>query len=70
LIHLVDDALKDGPLDKFSSFPFENAMQPLKKDIRSGQKSLQQLINRCLECRVLNINIEKFLKKVYLMLIV
>jgi len=63
LIHLVDDALKYGPLDKFSSFPFENAMQPLKKDIRSGQKPLQQLINRCAERRVLNVNIEKFLKK-------
>lgn len=63
LIHLVDDALKYGPLDKFSSFPFENAMQPLKKDIRSGQKPLQQLINRCAERRVLNVNINKFLKE-------
>ena len=29
LIHLSDDVMRFGPLDKFSSFPFENFLQQL-----------------------------------------
>jgi len=46
LVHLSDDTKRFGSLDNISAFPFENFMQPIKKDIRSGHKPLQQLMRR------------------------
>lgn len=51
LIHLAKEALKYGELDQCSAFPFESFMQPLKKDIRSPVKPLQQLARRYMERR-------------------
>jgi len=51
--HLADDTKQYGPLDKFSAFPFENYMQPLKKKIKSGVKPLQQLVRRYTEDQIL-----------------
>lgn len=45
-IHLADDTKRFGSLENISAFPFENFMQVLKKDVRSGHKVLQQLVNR------------------------
>ncbi|KYN02340.1 hypothetical protein ALC62_06834 [Cyphomyrmex costatus] len=47
LIHLSNDVLIYGSLDKFSAFPFENFMQKLKKLIRKSQAPLQQI-----HCRI------------------
>ena len=46
LLHLHDDVVKYGSLDKVSSFPFENHLQIYKKRIRNGSNTLQQLIRR------------------------
>lgn len=51
LIHLAKEALKYDELDQCSAFPFESFMQPLKKDIRSPVKPLQQLARRYMERR-------------------
>lgn len=46
LIHLAEDVRQFGSLDNFSSFPFENFLQTLKKMIRSPNLPLQQAGNR------------------------
>lgn len=51
LIHLPDDAEKFGPLDSFSSFPFENYLGQLKRLLRSPNKPLQQICRRVVEIR-------------------
>lgn len=49
LIHIADDAMKFGPLDRISAFPFENSMQGLKRMIRTNSRHLQQVIRRTQE---------------------
>lgn len=49
LIHLPDDVMRFGPLDKFSSFPFENYLQQLKRRIRRSNNPLAQLVKRLSE---------------------
>jgi len=44
LLHLAEDVKHFGSLNCYSVFPFENFMQPLKRKIKSGVKSLQQLV--------------------------
>lgn len=46
IIHLPEDAKKYGVLDSFSSFPYENFLQHLKKIVRPGRSPLVQLYNR------------------------
>lgn len=49
LIHLPNDVLRFGPLDQFSSFPFENYLQKLKRRIRRSNNPLAQLVKRLRE---------------------
>ncbi|KAG8238628.1 hypothetical protein J437_LFUL018233 [Ladona fulva] len=49
LLHLVDDVELHGPLDKFSTFKFENKLQQLKKLIWKHDKPLQQIARRIFE---------------------
>jgi len=51
LIHLSKDAKKYGVLDNFSSFPYENYLQHLKKIVQPGRFPLTQLYNRITEER-------------------
>ncbi|XP_039306751.1 uncharacterized protein LOC120358099 [Solenopsis invicta] len=51
LLHLADDALQWGALDKFSAFIFENYLQEIKKIVRKSDKPLQQISNRVSELR-------------------
>ena len=51
LIHLADDAKLYGPLDTISSFPFENYLQFVKKLVRNKYVPLQNVVNRLLEKR-------------------
>lgn len=46
VIHLAEDAKKFGVIDSFSSFPYENYLQHLKKIIQPGRAPLIQLHNR------------------------
>ena len=46
LIHLLKDVQILGPLDNFSSFPFENLLGQFKKMIRKPQFPTQQLVRR------------------------
>lgn len=49
LIHLADDCLKFGPLEYFSSFPFESKLGTVKTQIRTGKNPLEQIANRITE---------------------
>lgn len=55
LIHLVNDAKKYGVVDNFSSFPYENYLQHIKKIVQPGRAPLVQLYNRIVEERECNI---------------
>lgn len=57
IIHLPQDAKKYGVVDNFSSFPFENYLQHIKKIVQPGHSPLIQLYNRITEereCDLLN----------------
>lgn len=57
IIHLSQDAKKYGVIDNFSSFPFENYLQYIKKIVQPGHSPLIQLYNRINEerkCDLLN----------------
>ena len=49
LIHLANDVKRLGPLDNFSSFPYENKLGQLKKMIRKPQFPIQQIVYRLAE---------------------
>lgn len=49
LLHLADDALKFGSLEKINSFPFENFMQTIKSMLRSKNHHLAQIVRRISE---------------------
>lgn len=46
MLHVADDALRFGSLDKCSGFPFENYLHKMKRLVRSGKNPLVQLVNR------------------------
>jgi hypothetical protein len=46
LIHLCDDAKRNGKLDHISAFSFENYMQTLKRLLRSKSSQLTQVVYR------------------------
>lgn len=54
LIHLSDDAKRFGPLDSFSTFPFENYLYSLKKLLRKSEKPLAQIHRRISEKNTAN----------------
>jgi hypothetical protein len=49
LVHINADVKRFGPLDKISSFPFENYLQQLKRKVRRGNQPLVQLVKRMAE---------------------
>ena len=49
LIHLVDDALTFGQLNRVSAFPFENYLGALKPVTRKPGAKLQPIIKRTIE---------------------
>ena len=49
LIHVGDDVRKYGHLDRISAFPFETMNGRLKKQVRSGNLPLEQVVNRVKE---------------------
>jgi len=53
-IHLPNDAKKYGVVDNFSSFPYENYLQHIKKILQPGSSPLVQLYNRIMEERKSN----------------
>ena len=46
LIHLIDEVRRNGPIETFSCFPYENFLRFLKKCVLSPYKPLQQIVNR------------------------
>ena len=46
LIHLTDDVERNGPLDSFSLFDFENMLQEIKGVLRKHDRPLEQIIRR------------------------
>lgn len=59
LCHQAEDAKKYESLESISAFPFENFMQPLKRDVRTGVKPLQQLIRQYEERRAYTLNVNQ-----------
>ena len=53
LLHLPNDAERFGSLDKCSAFIYENYLQEVKKDVRSGKNPIVQLMNRHAERTIL-----------------
>jgi hypothetical protein len=49
LLHLTDDVVRNGPLDGFALFDFENLLQEVKGHLRKHDKPLQQIIRRLVE---------------------
>ena len=49
LIHLADDAVNFGVLDKCSSFRYENYLGQLKKHVRRPQQPCSQVVRRIFE---------------------
>lgn len=49
LLHICDDIVTFGPLDRCSAFKFENFLYPLKKLVRKPEKPLQQIYKRLIE---------------------
>lgn len=54
LIHLANDVRRFGSLENFSAFPFENFLKQLKRQVKSGNKPLQQVRNRYHELLMLS----------------
>lgn len=52
LIHLPDDALRFGPIEKFPAYPFENYNGILKNLVRKGNKPLEQIVKRVIEMQL------------------
>ena len=46
LLHLADECMKFGPLDRFSCWKFENALKSLKKRCRNYKTPLKALANQ------------------------
>ena len=51
LVHLPADVRKFGPVDVFSSFPFENFLQHLKRRVRHSKNPLSTLVKRLAELK-------------------
>ena len=49
LIHLAEDVMRFGPLDRYSSFPFENNMKSVKAMLRKHECILAQIVRRIIE---------------------
>ena len=49
LIHIHEDALRFGALDKVSAFPFENFLGQVKKLLKKPNQPLQQVVNKLLD---------------------
>lgn len=56
LSHLTDDVDIFGPLDEFSTFPFENYLGKLKTYVKSPTNPLQQIFRRLTENYALPLN--------------
>ncbi|XP_049294362.1 uncharacterized protein LOC125769615 isoform X1 [Anopheles funestus] len=56
LLHIYKEVDQFGPLHTISSYPFENALQRIKRLLRSGPKSLEQTINRLSEIETFQTN--------------
>ncbi|XP_055543355.1 uncharacterized protein LOC129728906 [Wyeomyia smithii] len=58
LEHIVGDVIRFGPLPSISSYPFENALFQIKRQLRHGQNSLEQVANRITEKSSLPLKIQ------------
>lgn len=56
LIHLPECCMMYGPADNFSAFPFESKLGQIKRLVKHGRKTLQQVVNRLQESMNLNLN--------------
>ncbi|XP_053667908.1 uncharacterized protein LOC128718296 [Anopheles marshallii] len=53
LLHILPDVQRFGPLTSISSYPFENKLQFIKNLVRTGHRSLNQVVCRVTELREL-----------------
>uniref|UniRef100_A0A182W806 Uncharacterized protein n=1 Tax=Anopheles minimus TaxID=112268 RepID=A0A182W806_9DIPT len=67
--HVYDEVCRFGPLEEISSYPFENHLQRIKRLLRSGSRSLEQVVNRLTERRLCKQAKEKNHNKRYPILI-
>ena len=62
LVHLANDVKTIGPLDKFSSFPYENYLNRLKHLVCKPNHVLQQIVSRLNEKSRIQVNVNKIKK--------
>lgn len=55
LIHLANDSRLFGTLDEFSTFKFESHLGSIKRQLRSGNRPLEQIYNRISESQALRL---------------
>lgn len=60
LIHVVEDEKLYGPVDGYSAYKFENAIQLIANRIRKSTYVLQQIYNRLLEDQVAGMTTKPF----------
>ena len=59
LTHLADDVVRFGNLNEFSAFPFENYLHAIKRLIWKPKCTLQQLIRRIEEKKMVKPKVQK-----------
>ncbi|XP_035896963.1 uncharacterized protein LOC118505369 isoform X2 [Anopheles stephensi] len=59
LLHIADDVREIGPLPTISSYPFEKRLQFIKSLVRTGHRTLDQVVSRLTELRELEIKHNK-----------
>lgn len=60
LIHLADQCAKNGPLDSFSAFKFENFLGKIKNLVKSPNNPIKQIFNRLSENQINCFNSNSF----------
>jgi len=53
LLHMYSSVVHHGPLDEFSSFPFENYLSKLKRRIKASNCVFEQTVNQLLHVRTI-----------------
>ncbi|XP_052901576.1 uncharacterized protein LOC128309240 [Anopheles moucheti] len=66
LLHLTDEVKEFGPLNVMSAYPFENALNHIKRMLRHGHKCLEQTINRLSEFESFAVPITKPNNEIFL----
>lgn len=69
LHHVMEDVRRFGPINTFSTYPFEGYLFTIKKLLRSGNLPLSQAANRLMEAEYMNSDFNSIRKDFYPILV-